>query len=86
MKKLQLIAVIVSSLVILIACGPKTTTDTSAKGLSKKYCENCHGNEIKELGLSKDEILKVIKNGDKGMEANILKGEDAEKVSEYLSK
>ena len=87
---------IISTLGILFACENKTenktttkeksTVATSGEDLNQTHCEGCHGDELKKQGLSKEEILNVIKNGAQGMRANILEGDDAEKVADYLAK
>lgn len=96
MKRFSILILIISSLGILFACENKTKNNTTTKtkstvvtsgvDLYQTHCDGCHGDEIKKRGLSKDEILNAIKNGKKGMKANIVKGNDAEKVAEYLAK
>ena len=83
MKKFLLLAITVISFIVLVACAPDE--NASGKDLNKYYCDGCHGDEIKNGGYSKSEILDTIKDGAQGMDANIIKGKKAEKVAEYLS-
>ncbi len=62
-----------------------------------QYCASCHGGNLQGMGnapalndvgsrLSQDEILDIILNGtNKGMPGGLIKGEDAEKVAEWLA-
>ncbi|HEY4554642.1 MAG TPA: cytochrome c [Bacillaceae bacterium] len=71
------------------------TATADAEAIVKQNCTSCHGDNLEgrngpalnKIGaeLSKDEILDVIHNGRPGMPANIIKGEDAEKVAEWLA-
>ena len=83
MKKGILLILISLSMGIIVACGSENTSDLSDKELSRNYCEGCHQNDLKERGLSKSAVLKAIKNGAPGMNAGILKGEDADRVAQY---
>ena len=58
-------------------------------------CLNCHGQNLEGLSgprldkigdtLSKEDILDAIENGRRGMPKGLLKGEEAEKVAQWLS-
>ncbi len=58
-------------------------------------CSTCHGENLQgEFGpalnkigsqLSKEEILSTIKNGRGQMPPGLIKGDDAEKVAQWLS-
>lgn len=69
--------------------------NTAAEGIYSQSCASCHGQnlegnigpELSAIGskLSKDEILNVIKNGQGSMPPNLIQGEDAEAVAEWLA-
>ncbi len=83
----------------LAACGnagkENTTTTASAEEIVNKSCISCHGENLEgrngpalnKIGseLSRDEILDAIVNGRAGMPAGLAKGEDAEKVADWLA-
>ncbi|MFB1082306.1 cytochrome c551 [Jeotgalibacillus sp. JSM ZJ347] len=58
-------------------------------------CSGCHGDNLEgasgpnlqEVGsrLSQEEILSVIQNGQGSMPSNLIEGEEAEVVAEWLS-
>jgi cytochrome c551 len=85
MKKCILLIMIGLSMGIIVACGSENKSVLSDKELSQNYCEGCHGDDIKGRGLSKSAILKAINKGVPGMDADILKGEDADRVAKYWS-
>jgi cytochrome c551 len=73
-------------------------TDTADAGGQKIYdqkCSSCHGADMKgavgpnltKIGskYSKDEILDILHNGRGGMPANVVTGDDADQVAEWLS-
>lgn len=49
--------------------------------------EGVSGPKLADVGsrLSKDDILKTIKNGAAGMPENIISGDDADKVATWLA-
>lgn len=62
----------------------------------QKACISCHGSNLEGMGnfpalnnvgsrLSQEEILNVILNGQGGMPAGIVKGEEAEAAAAYLA-
>ncbi len=74
--------------------GGETATN-DAEEIVKNNCISCHGEnlegqngpELAHIGskLSKDEILDVIENGRPGMPGNLITGDDADKVAQWLS-
>lgn len=74
-------------------------TDTAQAGDADKIfqqkCSACHGGDLKggvgpnltKIGsqLSKDDILATIKNGKGAMPPNVIEGDDANKVADWLS-
>ncbi|MBO0992200.1 cytochrome c551 [Bacillus sp. SD088] len=74
--------------------GGETATN-DAEEIVKNNCISCHGEnlegkngpELAHIGaeLSKDDILEVIENGRTGMPPNIITGDDADKVAQWLS-
>ena len=84
----------------LAACSSDGETNDTAKvteeeRIYQNNCASCHGKtlegyagpELVNIGnkMSKDEILETINKGANGMPAGIIKGEEAEKVAEWLS-
>jgi cytochrome c551 len=85
----------------LAACGGGDDEggDTAQAGDAEKIfsqkCSSCHGEnlqggmgpELAKVGASKskDEIANIIKNGQGGMPANLISGDDLDKVSEWLA-
>ena len=75
-----------------------TTTETAsvdAEKIVSGKCISCHGQNLEGQGnfpalndvgsrLSQDEILEVIENGKGAMPGNIISGEDAQAVAEWL--
>ncbi|WP_066315020.1 cytochrome c551 [Bacillus sp. FJAT-29814] len=72
--------------------------DTASAGGQKIYdqkCSSCHGGDLKgavgpnltQIGskYSKDEILNIIHNGQGGMPPNVVTGDDADQVAEWLA-
>ena len=70
--------------------------DTSAANkIFQQNCAACHGNNLQgkngpnlqTIGseLTKDQILKQIKNGGGGMPGDIISGKDAELVAAWLA-
>lgn len=86
-------------LLLLGACSSNEETNTAnvteEERIYQNNCASCHGKtlegyagpELVNIGskLNKDEIVEVINNGSNGMPAGIIKGEEAEKVAEWLS-
>ncbi|NNU84976.1 cytochrome c [Geobacillus sp. BMUD] len=70
-------------------------TAASAEQIFKQNCASCHGQDLsggvgpnlQKVGskYSKDEIKNIIANGRGAMPAGIIKGEDADKVAEWLA-
>ena len=68
---------------------------SDAEQIAKKNCLSCHGDNLEgrngppleNIGseLTKEEILTVIEEGRPGMPGNLIKGDDAEKVAQWLS-
>ncbi|MGV3488797.1 MAG: cytochrome c551 [Tuberibacillus sp.] len=66
-----------------------------ANKIYQQNCAACHGNNLQgkngpnlqKIGsqLTKDQILKQIKNGGGGMPPNIIKGKEAETVATWLA-
>ena len=73
--------------------GDVATVD--AEAVVNKSCVSCHGGNLEgkngpaldKIGakLSEDEIHGVIENGQGGMPAGIIKGEEADAVAKWLS-
>jgi cytochrome c551 len=71
-----------------------STDDAGAKIYDQK-CSGCHGGDLTggmgpnltKVGstYSKDEILGIIKNGKGQMPANVVEGDDANQVAEWLA-
>lgn len=92
MKKLILFSLVT---IFLVACNSEAAIEKENETIElyNKNCAGCHhlqltGTELGSaiLGLTKDEVLKSIIEGDEGMEANILVGEDAERVAAWVAK
>ncbi len=78
--------------------GQKQTTQTAQKPekIFAENCTACHGQNLEggagpnlqHIGakLSKGQILNQIKNGGGGMPGNIISGDAAQKVADWLSK
>ncbi|KJE28432.1 cytochrome [Geobacillus kaustophilus] len=70
-------------------------TAAAAEQIFKQNCASCHGQDLsggvgpnlQKVGskYSKDEIKNIIANGRGAMPAGIIKGEDADKVAEWLA-
>ena len=84
----------------LAACSSDEETNDTAnvteeERIYQNNCASCHGKtlegyagpELVNIGnkMSKDEILETINKGANGMPAGIIKGEEAEKVAEWLA-
>lgn len=74
------------------------STDTAKSDPEKMYmqkCSNCHGADLtggagpalNQIGTthSKEDIEKIINEGQKMMPKGLLEGEDASKVAEWLA-
>lgn len=101
MKKLLSVLLIASFSLVLAACGggdEDNATDTASSGPEQLYnqkCMNCHGKnlegafgpELAHIGskLSKEDIEKIILEGQGQMPKGLLKGEDASSVAEWLA-
>jgi len=85
----------------LAACGGGSDdkggeSTQSAETIAKQNCSTCHGGNLEGAGgpslqkigskYSKDEIRGIIANGKGAMPQNVIEGEDADKVAEWLSK
>ena len=70
-------------------------TAASAEQIYKQNCASCHGQDLsggvgpnlQKVGskYSKEQIKEIIANGRGAMPAGIIKGEDADKVAEWLA-
>ncbi len=70
-------------------------TAAAAEQIFKQNCASCHGQDLsggvgpnlQKVGskYSKDQIKDIIANGRGAMPAGIIKGEDADKVAEWLA-
>lgn len=68
---------------------------SAAKDVFKSNCASCHGENLKgksgpsleKVGssMSKDDILKQIKNGGGGMPGGLIKGDKADNVAGWLA-
>ena len=73
----------------------ESASGSDASSLYQQNCAACHGNNLQgkngpnlqKIGseLTKDQILKQIKNGGGGMPGNIISGKDADKVATWLA-
>ena len=85
---------------MLAACSSNDEASDTAnvseeERIYQNNCASCHGKtlegyagpELVNIGnkMSKDEILETINKGANGMPAGIIKGEEAEKVAEWLA-
>ncbi|HET7616844.1 MAG TPA: cytochrome c [Bacillales bacterium] len=76
--------------------GGETAANAKPQQIFEQNCASCHGKNLQggvgpnlqHIGgkLSKDAILKQIKNGGGGMPPGVIKGEAADKVATWLSK
>ncbi|MBM7645784.1 mono/diheme cytochrome c family protein [Scopulibacillus daqui] len=76
--------------------GKTSTANVKPEAIFKQNCASCHGQNLEggagpnlqHIGskISKDRILKQIKNGGGGMPANVIQGDEAQKVADWLSK
>lgn len=73
-----------------------TTASVDAEKIVSAKCIACHGTNLEGQGnfpaltdvgsrLSEDEILSVIENGQGAMPGNLITGEDAQAVAEWLA-
>jgi len=78
------------------ADGGGATTEVDAEQVVQQNCISCHGENLEGQGnfpplndvgsrLSQEEILSIIENGKGAMPANIIEGEEAVAVAEYLA-
>lgn len=76
--------------------GGEVVESQDAEKIVQGNCTSCHGGNLEGQGnfpnisnvgsrLSKDEILKVIQEGQGAMPPNIIEGAEAEVVAEWLS-
>lgn len=82
--------------IILTACGNSEAAierEKETETLFNKNCAGCHGLDLNGTqlgssikGFSKNEILTAIEEGAEGMDANILTGDDAQRVATWISK
>ena len=72
------------------------TAAVDAEQVIQQNCISCHGENLEGAGnfpalndvgsrLSEEEILDIIENGQGAMPANIIQGEEAQVVAEYLA-
>jgi cytochrome c551 len=70
-------------------------TASAGEQVYQQSCASCHGQNLQgQVGpnlekvgskYSKDDILQIIEKGRGGMPGGLAKGEDAEKVAEWLA-
>lgn len=75
--------------------GTETASAGDAAKIFDQSCASCHGDKLQggmgpgltKIGstLSKDEILNTIKNGKGQMPPNVIQGDDADKVADWLA-
>ncbi|MCM3763404.1 cytochrome c551 [Neobacillus niacini] len=75
--------------------GGGDTADAGGQKIYDQKCSSCHGGDLKgavgpnltQIGskYSKDEILNIIHNGQGGMPPNVVTGDDADQVAEWLA-
>lgn len=76
--------------------GGEETASIDAEQVVQQNCISCHGENLEGAGnfpalndvgsrLSQEEILSVIENGQNAMPADIIEGEEATAVAEYLA-
>lgn len=76
--------------------GGTETSSVDAEQVIQQNCISCHGENLEGAGnfpplndvgsrLSEEEILDIIENGKGAMPANIIQGEEAQVVAEYLA-
>ncbi|GLY09290.1 cytochrome c551 [Bacillus badius] len=75
--------------------GGKETASADGEQVYKQSCMSCHGEKLEgqvgpaldKIGskYSKDEILNIVENGKGQMPPNVVKGDDAEAVAEWLA-
>lgn len=100
-KKLFTILIISFIVLVLSACngnenasnGP--TSDLNGQQIYGQSCSSCHGGDLRsgyapdldQIGkkYSAEEIQDIIENGIGSMPKGIVKGEDAEKVADWLA-
>ncbi len=99
MKRYLVALVGISAIMALVVagCGGSSSNGTSSsKDLFVESCGSCHvlkaagtsgkvGPSLDKKKSSKSKIEKQIKDGSKGMPAGLLSGEDATKVTDYVS-
>lgn len=75
--------------------GGGDTADAGGQKIYDQKCSSCHGGDLKgavgpnltKVGskYSKDEILDILHNGRGGMPPNVVTGDDADQVAEWLA-
>ncbi|ANU10311.1 cytochrome C-553 [Planococcus antarcticus DSM 14505] len=76
--------------------GGEETASIDAEQVVQQNCISCHGENLEGAGnfpalndvgsrLSQDEIRSIIENGQGAMPANIIEGDEADAVAEYLA-
>lgn len=75
--------------------GTDTASDDAGAKIFDQKCSGCHGGDLTggmgpnltKVGskYSKDEILDIIKNGKGQMPANVVTGDDANNVADWLA-
>lgn len=76
--------------------GGEETAAVDAEQVVQQNCISCHGENLEGAGnfpalnnvgsrLSQEEILSVIENGQGAMPPNIIEGDEATAVAEYLA-
>ncbi|MCT8137357.1 cytochrome c [Anaerobacillus sp. CMMVII] len=81
--------------IFLVACQSEAAIQRENETITlfNKNCAGCHGLELNGTGLAsgirglkKKDILNSIHNGEINMPANILTGENAERVATWVAK
>ncbi|WP_252314378.1 cytochrome c [Sinobaca sp. H24] len=83
-------------LLLLTACGGDTEEPESSAGPEELYlgsCASCHGENLEGTtgpalagtGLSEEAVRSKIENGGSGMPADILEGDEANKVAAWIA-
>lgn len=87
--------ILVGCILFLVACKSEAATQREDETITlyNKNCAGCHGLQLQGTqlgseirGLKKKDILNSIQNGEENMPANILTGENADRVATWVSK
>jgi cytochrome c551 len=77
------------------ATGGTDSAHADAEKVYNQKCSSCHGDNLKGgmgpdltavgANYSQDEIANIIQNGQGGMPAGLISGDDLDKVAEWLA-